>query len=117
MSLRDAISRGIPPAPEPVPPQPHWMHPKYVRAFWEKVDLHGPLYLGTPCWLWKGGCTKNFGYFRGEPATRVAWRFYHPVPDGLLYHRCGTPRCVNPAHLHTHDKKPLQPTQVPHAPA
>lgn len=57
------------------------------------------------CWLWLGGLNPH-GYGRFKYRGHVyahRWSYEHhvgPIPDGLtLDHKCGTPRCVNPAHL------------------
>ena len=77
-----------------------------------KIDKHGPLWNGTPCWNWKG-CNKQGGYgqihvrwvpghgSRQRLAHVVAYElFVRPMPTGLeLDHLCRNHGCVNPEHL------------------
>jgi hypothetical protein len=74
--------------------------------FWAKVNKDGPLWNGTPCWLWSGTLRqRGYGYFwdgtRGVQAHR--WAYEHlvgPIPAGQeLHHSCGVHSCVNAAHL------------------
>ncbi len=51
----------------------------YRERFWAKVDKNGPLWNGTPCWMWTAGKDK-YGYGRfnlprvgGVPAYWVSW--------------------------------------------
>lgn len=73
--------------------------------FWAKVDKTGD----DGCWIWRA-CTYPSGHgafgFRGLPSPDIAAHRYSyarlvgSVPLGLeLDHLCGTPGCVNPAHL------------------
>lgn len=76
--------------------------------FWAKVDKNGPLWNGTPCWLWTGAKDKHgYGSFArhkgkgGEKAYAVSYELERgPVPVGLqLDHLCRNPSCVNHGHL------------------
>lgn len=80
--------------------------------FWPKVNKDGPLFRGTPCWLWTASCDRK-GYsgtfFIGMQGNRrvllKAYRFSYElhkgsVPTGLqLDHLCRNHACVNPEHL------------------
>jgi hypothetical protein len=75
-----------------------------AERFWAKVDKT------ATCWLWRGSLNVD-GYGRlsvgrGDEkrdvlAHRISWEMHvGPIPEGLvLDHVCGTPACVNPAHL------------------
>jgi len=76
------------------------------KRFWAKVDKNGPLFDGTPCWLWTGG--KNhagYGQIRDKGKTLrthvVALRLAGRVkPEGMeCDHRCRVPACANQLHL------------------
>lgn len=75
--------------------------------FWSKVDTNGPIFKGSPCWLWTAFVNKK-GYgtiriSRGSMgmAHRVSWLLtYGEIPNGLhVLHKCDNPPCVNPEHL------------------
>jgi hypothetical protein len=75
------------------------------ERFWEKVNKHGPLWNGTPCWVWIGSRRRR-GYGqvtiggKRMGAHRVAYEFLRgSIPDGLtIDHLCRNPPCVNPGH-------------------
>ena len=75
------------------------------ERFWAKVDKNGPLWNGTPCWLWTASPNnKGYGKFWDGERLVLAHRFSYLllklIPDGcILDHLCRTPLCVNPAHL------------------
>ena len=76
------------------------------ERFWAKVDKNGPLWNGTPCWLWKGATSEGYGRSKvvgrtERRAHRVAYELLiGPIPEGLtLDHLCRTHLCVNGAHL------------------
>lgn len=88
----------------------HWsmlvkyLTPEKVRAFWSKVDKHGP----DECWPWIG--TSNhlgYGTFSLIPndgqvnSHRLAFGLTNGgIPRSLhVLHRCDTRACCNPAHL------------------
>lgn len=83
--------------------------PLNMRAFWARVDKHGPIYgpLGTPCWLWLGGrggkgtTEQRYGQVGSRRAHRVSYEtLVGPIPDGLvLDHLCRRTYCVNPGHV------------------
>lgn len=63
--------------------------------------------LNTGCWLWAGAQhEQGYGLFslhrRNVRAHRVSWVLANgPIPDSLVVcHKCDTPACVNPTHLH-----------------
>ena len=76
-----------------------------VARFWAKVARGAD----DACWLWQAAKNER-GYGRigwgrkSQPALahRVAWMLTRgPIPVGMrVLHRCDTPSCVNPAHLH-----------------
>ena len=78
-----------------------------LNRFWAKVDKNGPLWNGTPCWVWTAGCVSNgYGQFGtnkhpGKLAHRIAYEtIIGPVPKGLeLDHLCRNTKCCNPQHL------------------
>ena len=63
----------------------------------------------TGCWLWLGATTGK-GYGQITPSRhhpfQLAHRYFYeqlvgPIPEGLiLCHKCDTPLCVNPQHMH-----------------
>lgn len=74
--------------------------------FWAKVDKSGPVWNGTPCWLWTGaqGPT-GYGTFRGRANKVYAHRFAYEllvglIPPGLVIdHLCRHRSCVNSRHM------------------
>jgi len=78
-----------------------------VRSrFWNKVNILGPYWQGTRCWIWTPPFNKDgYGEIKIDgkviPAHRVAYKWIHgPVPEGLeLDHLCRNPLCVRPGHL------------------
>lgn len=78
----------------------------YREHFWAKVDKNGPLWNGTPCWIWTGAKDKaGYGRFhlpRGGnvPAYWVAWELLHGQIDKALQfdHLCRNHPCVNAEH-------------------
>ncbi len=75
--------------------------------FWMKVNKQGPLFDGTPCYLWTG-VTDKYGYGFRRIAKRKTvkvhrWAyetFVAPIPEGLtIDHLCRVRNCVNTAHL------------------
>jgi len=78
------------------------------ERFWAKVDKNGPLFNGTPCWMWTAYKSKsgygNFTPVHGGLPQRVHRFAYElligPIPEGLtLDHLCRVRHCVNPSHL------------------
>ena len=74
--------------------------------FWSKVNFQGPLWNGTPCWLWTGCLVGGYGQFAISGNKRVyAPRFAYetlvgPIPEGLtIDHLCRNPPCVNADHM------------------
>ncbi len=78
--------------------------------FWSKVNPHGPLWNGTPCWVWMAFRNRDgYGRFgiivQGSYTSRFAHRIAYetlvaPITEGLEPdHLCRNPACVNPAHL------------------
>ncbi|KKN75628.1 hypothetical protein LCGC14_0378660 [marine sediment metagenome] len=78
------------------------------ERFWAKVDKNGPLWNGTPCWLWLAA-KYSLGYGRFKVNARLEavrahrWAYEQlvgPIPEGLeIDHLCRNPPCVKPAHL------------------
>lgn len=82
------------------------------ERFWRRVNKNGPLWNGTPCWVWTGGSSsyngQPYGTFslgrKRDGATSSHIFAYEamrgPVPDGLhLDHLCRNTLCCNPDHL------------------
>lgn len=73
--------------------------------FLKRVDMNGPYWNGSACWLWTGGTVNGYGRFyyeyRDRPAHRVSYQLLvGEIPIGLqLDHLCRVRGCVNPAHL------------------
>lgn len=88
----------------------HWLIRFYAERFWQKVDVGEP----DECWPTKyRGAKKRGGHAMMGVVTikgkyikimthRLAWMFTNGViPQGLLVlHKCGNPKCCNPAHLY-----------------
>ena len=77
-----------------------------LERFWDKVDLNGPLWNGTPCWLWTSAHDKDgYGAFWGNDRFGRAHRFAYetyvgPIPEGLeIDHLCRNRACQNWAHM------------------
>ncbi len=54
------------------------------------------------CWVWSGGTTKNYPYFRDRIAYRYVWEsaFDEHLERGeSIQHTCGNKLCCNPFHL------------------
>ncbi len=82
-----------------------------MERFWSHVDKNGPLWNGTPCWVWTGAVDGGgYGHFGLPSGHRGGYlvkthRFAYetlvgPIPSGLeLDHLCRNHACANPAHL------------------
>lgn len=81
--------------------------PTFEERFWAKVDKSGG---EDACWLW-AGAKSGYGYGtigaggkygRTMYAHRVSYELnVGPIPEGYrIDHKCYTPACVNPSHLH-----------------
>lgn len=78
-----------------------------IERFWPKVNRNGPMWNGTPCWLWIGAIKdQGYGNFKDSSGkTRTAHcvsyeQLVGPIPTGLeLDHLCRVLNCVNPGHL------------------
>lgn len=86
---------------------PHFT-PSLDRAsirFWGKVNFDGPLWNGTPCWVWTAGKNRGYGRTfwdgRHQYAHRISYELLvGPIPDGLtIDHLCRNRACENPGHL------------------
>lgn len=73
---------------------------------WPHVDKNGPLWNGTPSWLWQGARGPDgYGYVHDAGGTRLVHRVAYellvgPIPPGLTVdHRCRVTNCVNPMHM------------------
>lgn len=79
---------------------------KVLAVFWTRVNKNGP----NGCWLWTGYKNeKGYGLMsvphlgtRSYRAHRYSWELVHgPTPSHrFCLHKCDTPACVNPDHLH-----------------
>ena len=76
------------------------------ERFWPKVNKDGPLWNGTPCWLWGGSPnTSGYGTIRVNGVNTLAHRYSYELHIGLipngyeLDHLCRRLMCVSPAHL------------------
>lgn len=75
------------------------------ERFWARVSKSGPMWNGTPCWVWTGGKTHGYGEFhiggKNFHAHRLAYEMLvGPIPSGLdLDHLCRNRACVHPMHL------------------
>ncbi len=84
--------------------------------FWNRVNKDGPLWNGTPCWLWTGYLACRYGnlvgygkfHVRYEGSRQIMipahqWSYEQVkglVPHGLeIDHLCRVLNCVNPDHL------------------
>jgi len=77
-----------------------------VERFWAKVNKNGPVWNGTPCWVWRPPLTrKGYGVFWFNKRLELAHRYVYelmvgPIPDGLqIDHLCRNRACQNPAHM------------------
>ncbi len=90
----------------------HYTHKRGVAVIpledrlWSKVDKNGPLWNGSPCWVWTGSLdVAGYGRFRVQSANIPAYRVTYEsskglIPSGLeIDHLCRNRACVNPAHL------------------
>lgn len=79
--------------------------PTFEQRFWAHVDKT------ETCWLWTGSLfPTGYGQIKVDGKTslahRISWSLVTgAMPDGPLHHSCGIKRCVNPDHLHLHDRK------------
>lgn len=70
------------------------------ERFWRKVSSDA-----NDCWLWGGAVVRRYGVIGVAGQMLRAHRYAYasligPLADELqLDHLCGTPLCVNPAHL------------------
>ena len=81
----------------------------FVSRFWAQVNKQGPLYGGTPCWLWTGNTVRGYGQTtppsegdgkqRKVYAHRLTYEWTHGPTVLDICHHCDTPACVNPNHL------------------
>lgn len=77
------------------------------ERFWAKVDKNGPLWNGTPCWVWTASFgSRGYGQFAIWPqrplgAHRISYEMLiGPIPeDKQIDHLCRNRSCVRPAHL------------------
>lgn len=77
--------------------------------FWPYVDKRGPIWKGTPCWIWTRGKTgAGYGMIRrgsksqGSVSTHIlSYQLcVGKIPNGLqLDHLCRNHACCNPRHL------------------
>ena len=77
-----------------------------LQRFWAKVNKNGPLFDGTPCWLWTAyldpeGYGRLFYVDAQHYAHRISYEMLvGPIPIGLtIDHLCRVRHCVNPLHL------------------
>jgi hypothetical protein len=84
---------------------PRWTQTTEER-FWDKVDKDGPLWNGTPCWVWIAHrMPLGYGQFRVAGHGILAHRWAYeacvgPIPKHLeLDHLCRNRPCVSPKHL------------------
>lgn len=78
------------------------------ERFWGKVNKDGSFCekLGSRCWEWMGGKTKD-GYgsigdnWKKIYTHRLVWELVNgPIPNKLCaLHKCDNPGCCNPDHL------------------
>lgn len=79
--------------------------PELIERFWANVNIFGPLWQDSNCWLWTGSKRKGYGKTQDNRknliASRVSWVIHEgQIPAGLFVcHRCDRPECVNPDHL------------------
>lgn len=82
-------------------------HDTIAIRFWTKVDKNGPLWNGTPCWLWTAGINRDgYGIFNPSHRQKIRSHRYSyellvgPIPTGLQTdHLCRNRPCCNPNHL------------------
>lgn len=55
----------------------------------------------TPCHIWQGGRSGDYGWYKGTFAHRHFWAVARgPIPPGgMIHHRCRQKRCVRVSHL------------------
>jgi len=96
-------------------------HLTVAERFWSKVNKDGPIWRGSPCWLWtaSSGGKGGYGQFQlggGKSKMVRAHRWSYEavvgfIPEGLeLDHLCRVRLCVNPSHLEpvTHRENDLR---------
>lgn len=82
------------------------------RRFYQKVNIVGPIWNGSNCWVWLGAKvsklpSKAYGQYwdsglkKNVLAHRYAYeRTVGPIPTNLeIDHLCRNTACVNPSHL------------------
>lgn len=75
-----------------------------LRMFARHVDLDGPSYIETPCWIWTGATDKDgYGKFGTQRASGRASRLVLLATHGFTTlhacHHCDNPACVRPIHI------------------
>ena len=76
-----------------------------LDRFWAKVDFNGPLWNGTPCWVWAASLDREgyglFWFGRNVLAHRFAYvAVKGPIPEELeVDHLCRNRACENPQHM------------------
>lgn len=79
-----------------------------VERFFNKIKI--PEDRDNDCWIWTAGTADDHGYFWDGSSRIYAHRYMYQLMHGdlpdygsakknIIYHTCGNPLCVNPAHL------------------